>query len=204
MAIPRSVWLVRHGQTDWNLARRYLSESDRPLTAYGLRQAAALGAFFATRKIDAIIHSGLARTEHVARAICGSRAIPVLGDARWRETSHGQWEGLTYREVMRRFPENAAQRFADPLDAAPMGGESLGALDTRVAEAWSALGDAFPAQRLVIVTHATPIQAILCHLTGVPLAEHWRWRADLGSATGVDCYASTTIVRAVNVMPVLR
>src|SRR5689334_8300878 len=122
---PRSVWLVRHGQTDWNLARRYLSNTDRPLTAYGLRQAQALGCFFNSRKIDVILHSGLERTRHVALTIAGRRDIHIVDDPQWREVSHGVWEGLTYREVLDRYPEQFRQRSIDPLNTAPSSGESL-------------------------------------------------------------------------------
>jgi 2,3-bisphosphoglycerate-dependent phosphoglycerate mutase/probable phosphoglycerate mutase len=198
---PRSVWLVRHGQTDWNAQRRYLSITDRPLTAFGEQQAGALAHFFKARKVDAMVHSALARTEATAKAIAGARAIPLHGDARWREASHGLWEGLTYREVMQRFPADARRRFADPIHHAPAQGESLMQMAQRVREAWQALGAQFAGQRVVVVAHAGAIQALLCTLMNTPLSEHWRWRIDAGSATGFDCYPTTTILRAVNVVP---
>ncbi|NJM42143.1 MAG: histidine phosphatase family protein, partial [Anaerolineae bacterium] len=46
-----------------------------------------------------------------------------------------------------------------------------------------------------------PIQAVLCQLLGTPLHEHWRWRIDAGSATGIDVYPATTIVRTINHVP---
>jgi 2,3-bisphosphoglycerate-dependent phosphoglycerate mutase/probable phosphoglycerate mutase len=198
---PRSVWLVRHGQTDWNLEQRYLSYTDLPLTHYGVRQAAALKHFFSTRKIDIVIHSGLARTQQVAQAIVGQRSIPVVANTQWREVSHGKWEGLTYHEVMQRYPDDARQRFSDPINASPEEGESLRLLGERIAGAWQSLAGDQPNQRIVVVTHATPIQALLCLLTNLPLTEHWRWRVDLGSTTGMDCYPGTTIIRAVNIVP---
>ncbi|GIV83226.1 MAG: phosphoglycerate mutase [Candidatus Roseilinea sp.] len=201
--VPRSVWLVRHGQADWNVARRYMSFSDRPLTEFGERQAHALARFFVARKVDVIVHSGLTRTETTARTLKGERDIPLICDARWREASHGAWEGLTYREVMQRYPEDVAQRFADPLHHAPLQGESLAQLAQRVAQAWQDLGAQLAGGRVVVVTHSGPIQALLCALMGTPLAEHWRWRIDLGSATGLDCYPTTTILRAVNHTPPL-
>jgi 2,3-bisphosphoglycerate-dependent phosphoglycerate mutase/probable phosphoglycerate mutase len=200
-SFPRSVWLVRHGQTDWNLSRRYMSHGDRSLTAYGERQAQALGRFFASRKIDAILHTGLVRTERTAQAIRAQRAIPISCDERWREASHGAWEGLTYREVMQRFRDDAMRRFADPVNNAPQSGESLAQMTHRVSEAWRDLGARFAGKRVIVVAHAGPIQALLCLLMGAPLAEHWRWRIDLGSATGLDCYSTTTILRAVNHIP---
>ncbi len=202
--IPRSVWLVRHGQTDWNLARRYMSESDRALTAFGQQQAQALGAFFHARKVDAIVHSGLTRTEAVARAINTGRSISITCDMRWREASHGAWEGLTYREVLQRFSDDALRRFSDPVNNAPMDGESLAGMATRVMEAWRDLGARFAGKRVVVVTHGGVVQAVLCALMNTPLAEHWRWRIDLGSATGIDCYPTTTIVRTINHVPLFN
>lgn len=180
-----------------------MSVADRPLTSFGARQAEALARFFATRKVDAIVHTGLVRTEATARAIRGERAIPMLSDPRWIEATHGAWEGLTYREVMRRYPEDAAQRFADPVNCAPPGGESLAQVAQRIRQAWEDLGARFPGRRVVVVTHGGPIQTVLCMLMGMPLAEHWRWRVDLGSVTGVDCYPTTTILRMVNHTPSL-
>ncbi len=180
-----------------------MSAADRPLTPFGEWQTQALARFFVTRKVDVIVHTGLVRTEATALAIRGERAIPMLSDLRWREASHGAWEGLTYREVVRRYPDNAAQRFADPINCAPLGGESLAQLTQRVLQAWGDLIAQLPGRRVVVVTHSGPIQALLCSLMGTPLAEHWRWRIDLGSITAVDCYPSTTIVRMVNHVPPL-
>lgn len=201
---PRSVWLVRHGQTDWNAQRRYLSFTDRPLTTFGAQQARALNRFFRARKVDAIVHSGLARTTATAQAIAGTRPIPIHRDERWREASHGLWEGLTYREMVQRFPEDARRRFADPIHNAPREGESLAQMAQRVREAWLVLGERCAGQRVVVVAHAGVIQALLCLLMNTPLSEHWRWRIDAGSATGFDCYPTATIMKSVNVVPRLE
>lgn len=193
--LPRSVWLVRHGQADWNVSRRYMSEADRTLTAYGQRQAEALARFFAVRKIDVLLHTGLQRTHLTAEAIQGQRNITLIEDMAWREATHGDWEGLTYREVAQRFPDQARQRFADTLHGAPSGGESLVQMAARVQQGWQTLGSRFPGQRIVIVCHAGPIQALMCQQMGTPLTEHWRWRIDTGSTLGLDVYPGTTILR---------
>lgn len=203
ISIPRNVWLVRHGQTDWNLARRYMSASDRPLTVHGVRQSAALQRFFAARPVDVIVHSGVSRTRDTAEAIRGSRGIECVEDVRWREASHGAWEGLTWREVSRRFGSAAQERAADPVNVAPPGGESLAQLRERMLDAYADLGRRHSRARVLVVTHGGVIQALLCELFAAPLAQHWRWRIDLGSASGFDCYPGATILRAVNVIPPL-
>ncbi len=203
MPHPRFVWLLRHGQTQWNQTRRYLSHTDVALTAFGVAQARAAAAFFKHRKIDVIVHSGLMRTRDTALCVRGERKIALVEDERWREASHGAWEGLTYREVLARMPDDARRRAADPVNHAPAGGESLAMLSERVRAAYLALGERFAGQRVLVVTHGGPIQALLCQRLGAPLHEHWRWRVDLGSISGFDVYASTSILRTVNTVPVV-
>ena len=183
------VLLWRHGQTDWNLTRRYMGASDRPLTEHGHRQAASLGRFFFARKIDVIIHSGVARTRNTAEAIRAGRSIDLIEDPRWREASHGAWEGLTWREVSARFGTQARARFSDPVNIAPPDGESLTQLRARVLDAYSDLSRSFPRRRVLIATHGGVIQTLLCELFATPLAEHWRWRiaqAAVGTLEGVE------------------
>jgi broad specificity phosphatase PhoE len=178
-----------------------MSFSDRELTPFGAQQAAWLAHFFDARKIDVIIHSGLARTRQTAEKIRGNRKIALIEDGAWCEASHGSWEGLTYKQVMTTLRDDALQRFSDPVNAAPSGGESLAQLQQRVCGAFAALGRHHAGKRAVVVTHGGAIQALLCSLLKTPLAEHWRLRIDLGSASGVDVYAATTIVRTINHVP---
>jgi alpha-ribazole phosphatase len=72
-----------------------------------------------------------------------------------------------------------------------------------VAEGWRALLGQHPGGRVLVVTHATPIQLVLCLLSGMETAQHWRWRIDLGSLTAIDVYGGGTIVRMVNETPCL-
>jgi 2,3-bisphosphoglycerate-dependent phosphoglycerate mutase/probable phosphoglycerate mutase len=195
------VWLVRHGQTDWNLSRRYMSRSDRPLTPYGIRQAQTLADYCARRKIDVVVHSGLSPTADTAAAIARPHGLTPLADPNWREADHGEWEGLTYADVTLRMPDEAKQRFTDPVNLPPRGGESLGAMGQRALRAYQSLGARFPGQRVLVVAHAGPIQALLCGLMETPLGEHWRWRIDAGSISGFDVYPTTTILRTVNHVP---
>jgi 2,3-bisphosphoglycerate-dependent phosphoglycerate mutase/probable phosphoglycerate mutase len=70
-----------------------------------------------------------------------------------------------------------------------------------VAEAWNALLQQYPGGRILVATHATPIQLVLCSLSGMSPALHWRWRIDLGSVTAIDVYGGGPIVRMVNEVP---
>lgn len=196
-----SIWLVRHGQTELNKARRYQGATDSPLTPFGTRQAEALAQRLRRMPFKLAIISPSARARLTAQVILGDRAAPMLDDPRWAETHHGRWEGLTYAEVRARFPHEAITRFADALHGRPSGGESLAEVAARVAAGWGALLQQNPGGRVLVVTHATPIQLVLCALSSMSPTLHWRWRIDLGSVTALDVYSGGAIIRMVNEVP---
>jgi len=199
-----SIWLIRHGQTALNKARRYQSVSDYGLTAYGQQQANALAHRLRRTPFHAAVISPTRRARETVEIVLGQREAAMFYDARWAETNHGRWEGLTYREVRARFPEESVARFADPLDGRATGGESLAEVQARVLAGWQALLQNYPGGRVLVATHATPIQLILCHLAEMSATLHWRWRIDLGSVTAIDIYGSASIVRMVNEVPRAR
>jgi 2,3-bisphosphoglycerate-dependent phosphoglycerate mutase/probable phosphoglycerate mutase len=198
-----SIWLVRHGQTELNKARRYQGATDSPLTPYGIRQAEALAQRLRRIPFKLAIASPTTRARLTAETILSDREAPLLEDPRWAETNHGRWEGLTYREVRARFPEEAVARFADMLHGRPSGGDSLAEVALRVSQAWATLLQQNPGGRVLLVSHATPIQLILCAISGMAPTLHWRWRIDLGSVTAIDVYGGGAIVRMVNEIPKL-
>ncbi|MBX0330242.1 histidine phosphatase family protein [Oscillochloris sp. ZM17-4] len=197
-----SVWLIRHGQTQSNRERRYQSHSDSPLTSYGRRQVAALAERLRAIPFGLIIASPRERTRLAAEAIlAGRRGAALRADPAWAEADHGRWEGLTYREVLARFPEEARARWGAGINGKAAGGESLAEASDRITAAWRQLLRDNPGGRILIATHATPIQLVLSASLGTSIQEHWRWRIDLGSLTCLDVYPSGAIIRMVNEVP---
>jgi alpha-ribazole phosphatase len=196
-----SIWLVRHGQTELNKARRYQGTTDSPLTPYGRRQAEALARRLRHIPFGVAIIGPHPRVQATVDIIINGRELPIVEEPRWGEANHGRWEGLTYAEVQARFPDEAAARFADALHGRPLGGESLAEVARRVEEGWRALLDQHPGGRVLVVTSATPVQLVLCLVCGMPAEQLWRWRADLGSVTALDAYGSEVIMRMVNEVP---
>lgn len=197
------IWLVRHPETDWNRQRRYQSDSDRPLTSFGHARLAAIVHRLRRIRLDAIVSSGQVRTDTLAEALAADRQwkASLIRDERWREASHGAWEGLTHAEVMKRYPAEARRRFADPWRSREHGGESLMDVWTRVEAAWDELLTSHMGGHLLIITHATPIQLLLCRLLGTSFERYWQFRIDLGSLSNIDLYPSGAIVRKLNELP---
>lgn len=200
------IWLVRHTQTDWNQERRYQSRSDRALTEFGHTRATAVAYRMRRTKLSAVISSGLQRTDALAAAVIAhqTHAPNLLTDPRWHEADHGDWEGLTYFDVSRRYAAQAHARFADPWNSRAHGGESSADLWMRVGAAWDDLLREHNGGRVLVLTHSTPIQLLLCALLKLPFARYWQFRIDLGGITNLDLYPSGAIIRVLNEVPPLR
>jgi probable phosphoglycerate mutase len=163
------IYLVRHGQSEWNLLRRTQGQIPHPgLTDLGRRQAsAAAQAIHADAKLNgqavrSVIASDLVRAVQTARIVAGTLAVPIHLDGRWREQCLGRLEGQGYEET---DAELAGTR-AGP-DAPIGGGESARQVAERVA---AALDDLDPTEVAVVVTHGDTIRCLLAHVTGIAAA----------------------------------
>ena len=167
------LWLVRHGETDWNRELRIQGHLDAPLNALGLRQAERLGQHLAAQGPRTVVASDLLRTRQTANPLAGHWQTPVLPEALWREQCFGVIEGMTHDEVLERHPEvvQGWQR-RDP-DFAPEGGESRRQFHARVMQAVQALLERCQHegwQAPVVVSHGGVLDMVYRSATGQPLA----------------------------------
>jgi probable phosphoglycerate mutase len=146
------LYLVRHGETDWNLAHRIQGSTDIPLNERGREQARTTGNLLARREWDAIFTSPLARAAETARIIAGETG---LGSAHLLdavvERNYGSAEGLTDREIEARFPG----------DTPVPGRETRDEVVARVLPALMAIADGHPDQAVIVVTHGGVIRSVL-------------------------------------------
>lgn len=170
---PRRFFLVRHGETDWNVAGRLQGRRDVPLNPLGRIQAGRVGKVLHQLAGPAerlgFVSSPLARATETMRILRTSLNLPAHDfstDIRFAELSFGQWEGHTWPELRRRDFDAVRARDLDPWGYTPPGGENYVELSRRVMAAIEGLeGDA------VIVTHGGVIRAALHVLAGMPAAE---------------------------------
>ena len=189
--------LVRHGLTLSNVQGRYTGQSDVPLTEVGERQAEAVGKRLATETLDVIVSSDLQRARDTANAIARHHNLPVWNDVDLRESSLGEWEGLTYREVSAIYREMVKHRREDPNFPAP-GGESFMQVRDRVARARARWQSQYPDSTMVWVTHAGVIEVSLCLFLGIDLKHRRQFRHDNASITEFDLSRDYGILVSLN------
>ena len=98
-----TVILIRHGETDWNVVRRFQGLSDIPLNDTGRQQAGFAKNGLDGKIIDAIYTSPLQRAVETAEIIRGDREIPIYPTDGLREMGIGEWEGLLVSEIDEKY-----------------------------------------------------------------------------------------------------
>ena len=182
------LWLIRHGQTDWNLEGRYQGQSDIPLNPTGLAQAEAFAASLDGQHFSALYSSDLRRAFQTAEAIARHTGLAVIPEPRLREIHQGQWHGRTLDEVRAIYNESAqAQRWQiDPEAARAPGGESVLEVSQRMAAAANAIARAHPGQRVLVVSHGLALATLVCQSSGIPLSEVYSHIPDNTQASVIE------------------
>ena len=147
-----SLYLVRHGETDWNRERRIQGSTDIPLNQTGRSQAASTGKLLASRRWDRVITSPLSRAAETAAIIAAAVGLPQPEEnAELVERRYGDAEGLNYAQVDEQFPGET------PVP----GRESREEVAARATAALLALAVAHPGQSLIVVSHGGVIRSML-------------------------------------------
>ncbi len=170
---PAELWLVRHGETDWNRHGLYQGQTDIPLNAAGLAQAHAAAERLALsgRRFAALYSSPLARARQTAEAAAARLGLSVLLDERLVEIHQGAWQGKNYAQVVAEFGGLLRAAEASPLDARAPGGESTAEVAARMSAAAADIARAHPGEAVLVFSHGFALAVLACLARGIPLEQ---------------------------------
>ncbi|SHK45738.1 alpha-ribazole phosphatase [Selenomonas ruminantium] len=181
------VIFVRHGQTEWNVTGRYQGQSDVHLTEEGKMQARKLAENFPVRDIDAIYASDLNRAMVTAETIAARFGLPVQAEPAFRELSFGEWEGLTYPQIVEKWEDAMANFIQHPDILEIPGGETFPAVQERAMARLNELIRKHDGQTIVVVAHGAVLRTILTAALHMPLQYLWSIR-QFNTAVNIVCY----------------
>ena len=191
---PTRLLLLRHGQTELSVDRRYSGRGEVPLTPLGERQAAAAAARLARLDVAAVVSSPLGRARQTAAAL--GREVEIHEGL--IETDFGAWERLTFAEASAKDPELHGRWLGDPSMPAP-NGESFDQVHRRVRRARDDLMAKYGGRTIVVVSHVTPIKSLLRMGLDAGPSLLYRLHLDLASLSTVEFYPDgNASVRLVN------
>ena len=188
-------FLVRHGETDWNLEGRVQGHSGASLNDTGRLQAKRIGDRLSPVRFAAAYASDLPRVVETAAAILNSHDTSLQTVIELREKSYGTWEGKTAKQLEAEDPVSYARLFEDNITFAPPGGESDSDLIDRARLAVERLKQAHQNdENVLVVSHGGTIRAILVLLLGLPKEVIWRFYLANGSLSVVNVYPQNAVL----------
>ena len=199
------IYYVRHGLTDWNAQQRLQGRHDVPLNAEGCAQAARCGEILrglflhdgrAPESFD-YVSSPLVRarkTMEIARAALGLVPADYAVDGRLAEIAFGEWEGLTYADVLARDQDVIARRESDKWGFLPPGGESYEQVSVRIGKWYETVE-----RDTVVAAHGGTARALIAHLELAPPQDATHYSIDQGvvyvfAGGRLTCYGTRSSV----------
>lgn len=189
------LFLVRHGETDWNAEKRYLGQTDLPLNSKGRQQVLNLAHELKDVDFACCYTSDLIRASQTTSTILKGRDVEIIIEIALREASFGTWEGLTHAEISRQHAVELELWVESQGMTKPGGGESLGDLRGRLGAWLESLYAENPAGNILVVTHGGPLRVILCLLMGLPVTKHWKFSVEPSAMTVVEIHDGEAILR---------
>lgn len=172
--------LVRHGETDWNVQRRYQGQSDVSLSELGQRQAVHIAKRIASQNIDVLYASDLKRAMETAMAIVERNNMEILPEPRLRELKFGILEGLTFEEAEEQYPEMISAWLED-FNNTPEGAETIDLFNARIVSLLDDLKRKHDEQVVLLVGHGGSLSEILRVILG--LSPEKRWYIEMENAS---------------------
>jgi probable phosphoglycerate mutase len=164
----KTLILIRHGETQWNVIGRYQGQADPPLNAKGQEQARQVAQELkAKTQIDVLFTSPLKRATQTAEKIAEMLNIPLYEDARLMEIHQGNWQTKLRSEIETAYPDLFRRWETEPWEVTPPDGEHLTQVQARVYAAVDDITQRFQVQRIGLVIHRIPIALLKMRYQGL-------------------------------------
>ncbi len=192
------VYIVRHGETEWNAQGRIQGHTDINLSDTGRRQAQAVARRLEQVSFSAAYTSDLSRSRNTAEIILGQSGTPLHTTAQLREYNKGVFEGLTVQEYSKKFPDQYQASMVNDLDFAPAGGESMRETSLRMAKFVKGTIPQHLDDTVLIVGHGGSLRSLIVALMALPLEANWKFVMGNCAVSVLHTYPNNTVLHLYN------
>jgi len=193
----KTLYLVRHGETEWNHERRYLGHSDIPLNKTGKQMAEALSRRIEGFNVDLILASDLKRTFETASILNKVLKTNIKTEPRLREVFFGDLEGVQSEEARRVYAEDLKKWTEDSEYPLP-GGESLQDLSQRLMALLHEVKQMDSIDSVMLVTHSGVLRMIMRLLLELPVKGQWNFKFKLTSLSEIRFVDGFPVIQYLN------
>ena len=170
------LYLVRHGETDWNIERRLQGQVDIPLNEIGRKLAVKTGMELSNISFDVCFTSPLKRAKETAELILDGKAVPIIDDERIIEMAFADWEGKHCSKERWEVPDSFQKFFDDPANFEPAPeGESFEQVKERTGRflEWLYVQKEYESSNVLITTHGAALAGLLNNIKGESIEKYW-------------------------------
>lgn len=192
------IYLIRHGQTDWNKERIFRGHADRPLSDEGKKEAQAVAGFLEKEPIQFIYSSPLKRALETARPLAEAKGLKVVELKGVIDLDFGEWSGMTVEQVKDKFPESFADFMNDPQSVVFPGGETMSEVQSRALEAIEKVADRHTGETGAVVTHRVICKLVILGLLGLDAARFWEISQDTACINLFEYKRDRAVIHYVN------
>ena len=197
LLMEKTIFLVRHGETDGNKDRRFIGSTDLPLNSEGREQVSSLKPLTSKLGFSRCICSPFLRCRETAGILLQDSSPNFYSDERIKDADFGKWEGLTFTEISASYPEDVRRLMAFDDDFAFPQGETLHGFLARIRSFALDIND-YRDDRILLVTHGGIIRFLLCHWLQLEPRHHVIFDVALAALTTVKLYSGKGILAALN------
>jgi len=172
------IYLIRHGETEYNSARRFQGSMDIPLNEKGIAQSKALAEYLKDVCFDAVYASDLSRAIQTAQPLAMQHGLDIIIKPDLREISYGDWEGMLIADIAEKYPSEMAlwRESTDKLQIP--GGERFKAAAVRSMTALTETAQENIGKTIAIITHGGIVRALISEILGCSFHATWNIRQD--------------------------
>lgn len=192
------VYIIRHGETEWNAEGRIQGHTDIPLSDKGIRQAQSVAERLSQVDFAAAYSSDLSRTHETAQIILGNSGASLNPTPQLREFHKGVFEGLTVDEYAQEFPDLYQASLKNDLDFAPTGGESIRVGSERMARFARETIEKHLDDTVLIVGHGGSLRSLIVAMMALPLEANWKFVMHNCALSLVYTYPDNTVLHLYN------
>lgn len=185
--------MVRHGETEWNVAETYRGRADVALNEVGIRQAELLGKYLGRLKLGAIYSSPLRRALDTANIMAQYQDVTVQVTHGLIDFDYGEWQGLPDQKVAMLYPDLHNEWQANPHLVRMPDGENLDDVAKRALGVVSEVVSKYKGST-VLVSHRVVNKVLICSLLGLDSSYFWHIKQDVGGITNFDYVDSRFIL----------
>lgn len=175
------LYLVRHGETEWNKSGRIQGKTDTELSDEGMKQAQQLAKRLVAEDINFVYSSSLKRAFKTAEIIIENRKCGIVKSDQYHEICLGPWEGMTINDIIEKYGEHYRVYREDPANFKLPGAETFMDLSDRTYNAIKEIVSSHKGSNILVVSHGTAIKAAIIKILGIDIINYNKFKIDNAS-----------------------